>query len=75
MRKLITGLTIVIFGIILSVSLFAQVPRPPAEHGTSGNQSPANNPTGMPVEPGTGVLLILAAGYALKKYLDVRKMA
>ena len=73
MRKIIMGLTLVAFGIILSVGVFAQPPRPPAGQGTSGNQSPGG-PLGAPLEPGTGVLLILAAAYGFKKVMDVRKI-
>ena len=73
MRKVIIGLILVTFGIILSVSVFAQPPRPPANFGTNGNQTPGG-PHGAPIEPGTGVLLILATGYALKKVQEVRKM-
>ena len=74
MKKVLTGLIIVTFGIILSVSVFAQAPRPPAGQGTSGNQPPAGSPIGTPIEPGTGILLILAAAYGLKKVKDVKKI-
>jgi hypothetical protein len=67
MKKVIIGFILVAFGVILSVGVFAQPPRPPADKGTVGNQPPAGAPTGTPIEPGTGVLLILAAAYGFKK--------
>lgn len=74
MKKVIIGFVLVAFGIILSVGVFAQPPRPPADKGTSGNQPPAGSPMGSPIDPGTGVLLILAAAYGFKKVQVARKM-
>ena len=75
MRKVIIRLILLIFGFILSIGVFAQQPpAPPADKGTSGNQSPAGGQQGVPIEPGTGVLLILAAAYGFKKIKDVRKI-
>ena len=77
MRKVILGLVLLTFGVIISVGLFAQPsaqpPAPPADKGTSGNQPPAQAPTGSPIEPGTGILLLMAAGYGIKKVWNVRK--
>ena len=72
MRKVIIGLIIVTFGVILSVGVFAQPPRPPANQGTNGNQSPAGGPIGSPIEPGTGILLMLAAAYGIKKVQETK---
>jgi hypothetical protein len=44
-------------------------PPPPSEKGTATNHGPA----GAPVDPGTGILLMLAAGYGLRKVYNVRK--
>jgi hypothetical protein len=78
MKKIIIGLFILTFGVILSSGLFAQPsfdpPAPPDNKGTSGNQSPPSNSTGAPVEPGTGILLIMAGAYGIKKIRDVRKV-
>jgi hypothetical protein len=73
MRKVIIGLILVTFSVILSVGVFAQPPRPPLNQGAAGNQSPGG-PTGAPIDPGTGILLILAAAYGLKKVQVARKM-
>ena len=80
MRKVITVLFLLTFGLILSVGLFAQPsPTPPAppddsHKGQNGNQPPRNAPTGSPIEPGTGILLIMAGAYGIKKIRDVRKV-
>ena len=74
MRKVIIALSIVIFGIILSVGVFAQAPRPPLNQGAAGNQPPGNSPAGAPIDPGTGILLILAAAYGFKKVQVARKL-
>ena len=74
MRKVIRGLFLLAFGVILSVGVFAQPPRPPVNQGTNGNQSPAGGPIGSPIEPGTGILLIMAAAYGLKKVQVARKL-
>ena len=78
MKKIITGLCLLTFGFIISAGLFAQPsaspPAPPETKGTNGEQSPPYSPpTGGPVEPGTGILLIMAAAYGIKKIRDVRK--
>jgi len=72
MKKFKASLVLFALGIIFSVGVMAQPPRPPLNQGSSGNQSPGN-PTGAPLDPGTGILLILAAGYGLKKFYDLRK--
>jgi len=78
MKKIIIGLFLLTFGVILSSGLFAQPsfepPAPPDNKGTSGNQSPPSNSTGAPVEPGTGILLIMAGAYGIKKIRNMRKV-
>jgi hypothetical protein len=72
MKKVNAFLTLVVLGIIFSIGIMAQPPKPPAGQGTSGNQPPAG-PTGSPIDPGTGIFLILAAGYGLKKIYNIRQ--
>ena len=72
MKKFKVSLILVAMGFLLSIGVMAQAPRPPAGQGTSGNQPPAG-PTGVPVDPGTGVFLILAVGYGLKKIYNARR--
>ena len=78
MKKIIIGLFLLTIGLIISVGLFAQPspnpPAPPVNQGTNGNQPPPYSPpTGGPIEPGTGILLILAAAYGVRKLRDARK--
>jgi hypothetical protein len=73
MKKVIIGFISIAFGVLLSVGLFAQPPRPPADPGKNGNQTPGG-PTGSPIEPGTGVLLILATAYGFRKVQVARRM-
>ena len=81
MKKIIMGLFLLTFGFIISVGLFAQPtppsatpPAPPENKGTTGNQPPPYNPTSSPIEPGTGILLLMAAAYGLKKVREVKKV-
>ena len=73
MKKVKAVLILVALGFIFSIGIMAQPPRPPAGQGTSGNQPPAGGPTGSPIDPGTGIFLILAAGYGLKKIYNIRQ--
>jgi hypothetical protein len=79
MRKIIIGLFLMTFGVILSTGLFAQPsptnpPAPPDNKGTNGNQPPPYQPpTPGPLEPGTGILLILAAAYGMKKVREAKR--
>jgi hypothetical protein len=80
MRKILLGFILLTFGVILSTGIFAQPtpqpPAPPENKGTNGNQPPpGNTPIGGPIEPGTGILLLLAVGYGLRKVKDVRNQA
>jgi hypothetical protein len=73
MKKFNLTLILIALGIMFSVGVTAQLPpKPPSDPTSGGNQNPAG-PTGSPIEPGTGILLILAAGYSLKKVYEVRK--
>lgn len=77
MKKIVIGMFLAAFGFILTAGLFAQPtadpPAPPENKGTNGDQSPPYNPSGSPLEPGTGILLLLAAGYGIKKVRDLKK--
>jgi hypothetical protein len=77
MRKIIIGLFLLTLGFIISSGLFAQPsatpPAPPENKGTNGNQPPPYNPTQGPLEPGTGILLLLAGAYGIKKARDLKK--
>ena len=44
-------------------------PPPPDVKGSNENKGPA----GAPIDPGTGIFLILAAGYGMKKVYDGRR--
>ena len=67
MKKISKGLILMIIGVVLTMGVIAQPPgRPPSTKGSAGNQSP-NDPSGAPIEPGTGIFLLLALGYGLQK--------
>jgi hypothetical protein len=75
MKKFKASLIIMALGIIFSIGVMAQPtpPAPPSNQGTAGDQSPSGGvPAGAPLDPGTGILLILAAGYGLKKFYDLK---
>jgi hypothetical protein len=73
MKKFKLTLILIALGIMFSVGVLAQLPpKPPSDPTSGGNQNPAG-PTGSPIEPGTGILLILAAAYGLKKFDEIRK--
>ena len=78
MKKIIIGLFLLTFGFLISVGLFAQPtpsgtpPAPPDNKGTTGNQPPPYSPPGSPIEPGTGILLLMAAAYGIKKVYKVK---
>ena len=69
MKKIKTIIMTLAFGILLSIGVIAQGPPPPPTDPTaSGNQHPnGSSPTGAPIEPETGLLLIMAAVYGLKE--------
>ena len=73
--KKIAGI-LMIMSLALLVSFTAasqQPPHPPSDPNSGGDQNPSGNPTGVPVGTGTGMLLLLAAGYGAAKYREVRK--
>jgi len=72
MKKFKASLILVAMGIVFSIGIMAQPPKPPADHGTLGNQPPAG-PSGVPIDPGTGILLIFAAAYGIKNVYFLRK--
>lgn len=60
--------------IIFSVGVLAQSPPlPPTDPTSGGNQNPGNAPTGAPLDPGTGITLLLAAGYGLFKVNQLKR--
>ncbi len=66
-----------IFIIASVLTLFPQVvnsqstpPPPPPAHGNSGNSPPGG---GAPLGAGAGFLLLMAAGYGLKRVYDLRQ--
>ena len=61
--KTITIALLVVLGVTLSMDTFAQAPDPPANHGSSGNQTGGNAPIGG----GLFIMLGLGIGYAGKK--------
>jgi hypothetical protein len=71
MKKFKAILISVAMGLIFSIGIMAQPPQPPAGQGTSGDQPPGQ--TGAPIDPGSGILLMLAAAYGLKKIYNVRQ--
>ena len=74
MKKIKAILLTVTLGILFSIGVTAQAPPlPPSDPTASGNQSPAG-PSGAPIEPGTGILLALAAAYGLKEFKRMKAM-
>ena len=65
-----TILTTLILAMVLSFGVMAQAPPPPTDPTAGGNQHP-NGSTGAPLDPGTGILLILAGAYGLKSLKKV----
>jgi hypothetical protein len=72
MKKVKAFLILVAMGLLFSVGMMAQPPKPPAGQGTSGDQPPAGT-TGSPIDGGMSIFLVLAAGYGLKKIYNVRR--
>lgn len=73
MKKIIKGLIVLSVGLFFSIGVIAQPPgRPPTGLGFAGNQNPLGAPTGAPIQPGTGILLILGLGYGLSKIYSLR---
>lgn len=65
-------LTVTTVGFVMIVQLtFADPPSPPANHGSTGNQSP---PVGAPIDGGLSILLALGAGYGARKFYQAKKL-
>jgi hypothetical protein len=76
MKKLNVLLILIVLGIMFTLRVSAQrPPAPPSDPTLGGNQPPAGPTGGAPIDPGTGIFLILAAGYGLKKGYDIKKKA
>jgi hypothetical protein len=75
MKKLILSIILAVVGIVFSIGIIAQPPpAPPTDPTLGGNQTPGPaGPAGAPIEPGTGILLLLATGYCLKKFEETKK--
>lgn len=74
MKKLKLTLILAALSIMFSVGTYAQgPPKPPSDPNAGGNQDPSGpEPAGVPIEPGTGILIILAAAYGLKEFKSLR---
>ena len=70
-------ISIIIALLTLSVmTLLAQAPpKPPNDPSYGGDNGPVggNGPFGSPIDGGSGILLILGAGYAAKRLYFIRK--
>jgi hypothetical protein len=75
MKKFKISLILVAFGLLFSIGVMAQgPPTPPSDPTAGGNQIPGGGgPAGAPIDGGTSILLLLAAGYGLKKIRGVNK--
>jgi hypothetical protein len=71
MKKL---LVLSVFAIFFSLTLLAQAPPAPP---LSANNSGTNGPVGgsAPIGGGIAMLLTMGAGYAVKKMIDLNKIA
>ena len=68
MKKIKAILMTLTFGILISAGVMAQgPPPPPIDPNSGGNQTPGGPGTSAPIDNGTAILLILAAGYGLTK--------
>lgn len=69
LKNLIIIASTLFFLSFVSVSLAQNPPYPPAEHGKSGNQGPAD----APIDGGLGILLAMGAAYGGVKLYKNRK--
>jgi hypothetical protein len=75
MKKVKISLILLVFGLLFSIGVMAQgPPLPPSDPTAGGNQRPNGGPLGAPIDGGTSIFLILAAGYGLKKIMEARKL-
>ena len=65
-----TALYILIGGLILSISVSAQVPDPPNGHGSNDDNPPGG---GAPIGSGVFILLGLGVAYGSKKLYEMKK--
>ena len=63
---------ILIFGLLISIPIFADEPPPPAQHGLTGNIVPGG---GAPIGEGLFILSLLGAGYGAKKWRKAKHKA
>ena len=63
----------VALGIIFSAGVLAQPPMP-TDPTAGGNQARGGTPPGAPIAPGTGILLVLAAGYGLVRVFGFKNV-
>ena len=72
MKKFKASLFLLTLSTLFSIGVMAQgPPSPPSDPNAGGNQSPAGS-SNAPIDGGASILLILAAGYGLKKLKRVR---
>jgi hypothetical protein len=76
MKKIVSTLILLATFFLFTSMIMAQTPpHPPADPTAGGNQAPSGPLGGAPLDPGTGIFLILAAGYGLTKIRKVIKTA
>jgi len=73
MKKVKACLILVAMGLVFSIGMMAQPPKPPAGQGKAGDQPPGA-PSGAPLDGGASIFLLLAAGYGLKKIYNIRQV-
>ena len=68
---------LLLIGFFLTMGVIAQPSgrpgQPPSTKGSAGNQAPYD-PSAAPIDPGTGIFLLLALGYGLKKIQIAKKI-
>jgi hypothetical protein len=55
----------------LMVDFVSAQPLPPGSHGSTGNEGPSGG--GAPIAGGVGILIVLGAGYGIKKWYSTKK--
>jgi|LZCG01.1.fsa_nt_gb hypothetical protein len=72
MKKIAFLLTVVTLLFVMPLTGIGQVPPPPDQHGSTGDQNPGTQ-GGAPIAGGAGMLLAMGAAYAGKRIYDYRK--